>query len=126
MEGESPPWRQKICRRNELVASRETRAGGADLIVDEGGEGEVIEEVGEEFPDVGVAVFTQTFVVETVNLSNLTRFVIPSEDRDAIPVADLHRDEEGDRFDGVVTSIDVVSHEEVIRVGGVSSYSKEF
>ena len=96
------------------------------LIVDEGGEGEVVKEVGEEFPNVGVAVLAQTFVVETVDLGDLTRFVISTEDRHAVAVADLHRDEEGDGLDGVVAPIDVVSHKQIIRVGGVSAYSKQF
>jgi len=46
------------------------------LIFDEGREGEVIEEVGEHFPYVGRAVFSDAFVVKTVDLGNLTGFVI--------------------------------------------------
>lgn len=80
-----------------------------DLVVNEGGQGEVIEEVGKVFPDVRVAVFSQAFVVETVNLGDLTGFVVAAEDGDALRVADFESDEEGDCFDGKVTSIDVVA-----------------
>ena len=42
-----------------------------DLVLDEGGEGQEVEEVGEVFPDVGIAILSQAFVVETVHLSDL-------------------------------------------------------
>lgn len=43
-----------------------------DLVVDEGGEGEVVEEVGKILPDIGVAVLAQALVVEAVDLGDLT------------------------------------------------------
>jgi len=39
---------------------------------------------------------------------------------------DFESDEEGDGFDGIVTSVYVISHEEVICVGRVSAYTEEF
>ncbi len=80
-----------------------------DLVVDEGGEGEVVEEIGEVFPDVGVAVLAQALVVEAVHLRDLARFVVAPQDRDALRIADFERDEEGDGLDGVVASVDVVA-----------------
>ena len=67
-----------------------------DLVVDESGKGEEVEEVGEVFPDVCVAVLSQALVVEAVDLGDLAGFVIASEDGDALGVADLKSDEEGD------------------------------
>lgn len=104
----------------------ETSVKAEDLIIDKSGKREIVEEVGKEFPNVGVAVLSQAFVVETVNLGDLPRFVITAEDGNAVAVAYFHRDEEGDGLDGIVTPIDVVSHEEVIRIGRVAAYSKEF
>jgi hypothetical protein len=43
----------------------------AYLVVNQSGEGKIIEEVGEEPPHVGISVFSQTFIVEAVNLSDL-------------------------------------------------------
>ena len=51
---------------------------GSDLGLDEGGEGKVVEQVGEVAPDVGVTVFAETLVVEAVYLGDLARLVIPS------------------------------------------------
>lgn len=52
--------------------------------------------------------------------------MVAAEDGDAVPVAELHRDEEGDGLDGVVSSVDVVTHEEVVRVRGVATDAEEF
>ena len=49
-----------------------------DLIIDKSGEREVIEEVGEVFPHVRVAIFAETLIVETIHLSNLAGFMVSS------------------------------------------------
>lgn len=43
-----------------------------DLVVDESGEREEIEEVSEIFPNICIAVFPQALVVEAVDLRYLT------------------------------------------------------
>ena len=58
-----------------------------DLVVDEGGEGKVIEEVGEVLPNICIPVFSEALVVEAVNLSDLTRFVVTTEDGDSLRVS---------------------------------------
>lgn len=80
-----------------------------DLILDQGGEGEEIEQVGEILPDVCVAVFTEALVVETVYLRNLARFVIAAKNGDSLGVADFESDEEGHRLDREVATINVVT-----------------
>ena len=49
-----------------------------DLIVDQSGERKVVEQVREELPDICVAVLSQAFVVEPVDLRNLARLVVTS------------------------------------------------
>lgn len=88
---------------------RETAVKTEDLVVDQGSEGEVVEEVGKVLPHVGVAVFSEALVVEAVDLGDLTGLVVSSEDGDSLRVSDLEGDEEGDGLDGVVTSVDVVA-----------------
>lgn len=80
-----------------------------DLVLDESGEGEEVEEVGEVLPDVGVAVLAETLVVEAVDLRDLARLVVAAEDGDALGVADLEGDEQGNCLDGVVATVDVVA-----------------
>ena len=92
-------------------------AKSTDLVLDESSEGEIIEKIGEVPPYVGVSVLAQAFVVETVYLGDLARFVVASEDGDAIAVPQLHRDQESDGLDGVVTSVYVITHEEIVGIG---------
>ena len=47
---------------------------------------------GEILPDVGVSVFSETLVVESVHLSDLAGLVIAAQYRDAFAVADLHKE----------------------------------
>ena len=59
-----------------IDAGGETAVEAEDLVFDEGGEGEEIEKISEVFPDIGIAIFAQAFIVETVDLSDLTGFVV--------------------------------------------------
>lgn len=61
----------------------------AHLGVDQRRQREVIEQVREVLPHVGVAVFPQALVVEAVHLRDLSALVVPSEDCDALSVAYL-------------------------------------
>ena len=64
------------------------------LVVYQGGEGQVVEQVGEVLPHVGVAVLPQALVVEAVHLRDLTRLVVPSQDGDSLTVPYLGKREQ--------------------------------
>ena len=80
-----------------------------DLVLDEGGKGKVVEEVGEVFPDIGIAVFSQAFVVETVHLCDLAGLVVSAEDGDTLGVADFQANKECDSLDRVVATVDIIT-----------------
>lgn len=80
-----------------------------DLVVDESGEWEIVEEVGEVLPNVRVSVLAEALVVESVDLGDLTGLVVSTEDSDALWVADLKGNEEGDSLNGVVSTVDIVA-----------------
>lgn len=65
-----------------------------DLVVDEGGKRKVVEEVCEVFPNIGVAIFSEAFIIEAIDLGNLAGFVIPTEYGNALGVSDLESNEE--------------------------------
>lgn len=52
--------------------------------------------------------------------------MIASQDRDTVLEAHLERDEKCDCLDTVVTAIDVVTHEEVVRIGGLAANLEKF
>jgi hypothetical protein len=80
-----------------------------DLVLDKGGEGEEVEEVGEVLPYVCVAVLAKAFIVETIDLGNLAGFVVAAEDGYALRVADLQGDKKGDGLYREVATVDVIA-----------------
>lgn len=69
-----------------------------ELILNHCGKREVIEQLSEAFPDIGVAIFAGALIVEAVDLCDLARLMVASEDGDAVFVAYLECDEKGDCF----------------------------
>ncbi|KAB8364839.1 hypothetical protein FH972_024702 [Carpinus fangiana] len=90
-------------------AGAEAAVEAEDLVFNEGGEGQIVEEVGEALPYVCVAILAQALVVEAVDLGDLAGLVVAAQDGDALGVADLQGDEEGDCFDGEVAAVNVVA-----------------
>ena len=91
------------------------------LRVDESGEWQIVEQVGEILPHVGVAVLAQALVVEAVHLCDLTRLVVAAQYCDAIFVAHLERDKQCHGLHRVVAAIDIVAHEQVVGVRRVAA-----
>ena len=56
-----------------------------------------------------------------LHLCDLSAFVVTSQDRNSVGESHLKGDKKGDSLDGVVAAIDVISHEQVVGVGGLSS-----
>ena len=54
-------------------------------------------------------------------MSDLSAFVVSSKDSKSILKADLKSDEESDSLDRVVSAVDVVTHEEVVGVGRLTT-----
>ena len=81
-----------------------------DLVINEGGKGEIIEQIREELPNIGIAVLSEAFIVETINLRNLARLVISTQDRNTGWVSYLEGNEESNGFYGVVTSINIITY----------------
>lgn len=64
--------------------------GASYLSVDQRGERQVVEQVCEVLPHVSVAVLPQALVVEAVDLCDLPRLVVPSQDGDSLLETNLN------------------------------------
>lgn len=80
-----------------------------DLVLNECSKGKVVEKVGEVLPDIGIAVLAQAFVVEAIDLSDLSGFMVATKDGDALRIADLESDEQSHSLDGEIATINVVT-----------------
>ena len=58
-----------------------------DGLVNHGRERQVVKELGELAPHVGIAVLPEALVVEAVDLRDLARLVVASQNSDAVRVA---------------------------------------
>ena len=96
-----------------IDAGGEASVQAEDLVVDQGGKGEVVKEISEVLPYVRVAIFSETFIVEPIDLCDLAGFVVATEDGDALGVSDFQSYEECDGLNGVVTSIDIIALSDV-------------
>lgn len=113
-------------RGNEYVSFAQAEGNkAAHLIINQRGQRKVIKQICKELPNVRIPIFPQTLVIKPINLSNLSRLVIPSQDRHSISVSQLECNEQSDSFNRVVSTINIVTHEEVVGVGGVTTDSEE-
>lgn len=67
-----------------------------NFLFNDSGKRKVIKEVCEVFPNISVTVLPQALIIKTVDLCDLSRFVISTEYRDSILVADLEAHEKSD------------------------------
>lgn len=67
----------------------EASVDAEDVVVDDGREAEVVEDLGAVAPHVHRPVLAQALVVEPVHLRDLAAFVVPADQRDALRIPHL-------------------------------------
>jgi len=97
-----------------------------DLVFDEGGQRKIVEEIRKHLPNVGTSVFAKAFVIEAINLCDLSAFVVPSQNGQTVLITYLEGNEKGNGFDGIVATIDIVAHEKVVGVGAFAADPHQF
>lgn len=95
------------------------------MVVDEGSEGEEVEQVRKESPYVRVSVFPQALVIETIHLCNLSRLVVPAKDCYSVAIAQFESNEQRHCLNGIVSTVDVIAHEKVVGIWRVSANTKK-
>mmetsp|Transcript_16426 Transcript_16426/g.40599 ORF Transcript_16426/g.40599 Transcript_16426/m.40599 type:complete len:318 (+) Transcript_16426:882-1835(+) len=105
---------------------REPPVHAKNLVLDQRGEREVVENFGAVPPDIHGTVLAQTLVVETVHLGDLPRFVVSADQKHALGIPDLQREQQQKGLHGVEPSVYEVAHEEVACLRAVASDPEEF
>ena len=92
------------------------------LAIHQRGEGQVVEQVCEVLPDVGVPVLPQTLVIEPVHLGDLSALVVSSDQINPVWVANLQGQQQQEGFHTVESAVHEISHEEIVRVGNIAAH----
>ena len=91
----------------------ETAVHGEDLLVDDGGNGQAVEAVGEGLPQLDV-VSSLALIVETVDAVDRGTLVVTAEDEEVLGVLDLVGEEQADGLERLLATVDVITKEEVV------------
>jgi hypothetical protein len=70
---------------------------------------QIIENITTISPNVTAPILPLAFIVESVNLSDLSGFMISTDEGDTIRIPDFKEEEEKECLDGIETSIDKVA-----------------
>lgn len=84
-------------------------------------EREVVKQLSEVDPHIGVSVLAETLVVEAIDLSDLSHLVVSSQDSKAILESHFQGDQKSNSFDRVVPTVDIIAHEEVVSIWRLSA-----
>lgn len=86
---------------------------GEDLLVDDGGNRQAVEAVGESLPQLDV-VAPLALVVETVDTVDGCALVVTAEDEEVLRVLDLVREKQADGLERLLSTVDIVTEEQVV------------
>jgi hypothetical protein len=91
----------------------QTTVHGEDLLVDDSGDGKAVEAIGKGLPQLDV-VATLALVVKAIDTVDRGALVVTSEDEEVFGVLDLVGEEQADGLKRLLTSVDVITEEEVV------------
>ena len=97
-----------------------------NAVINDRSQRHVVEYISTISPHIQRSVFPQALIVEAVDLSDLSAFVVSSDEGNKIRVPDFEGQEEEECLDAVEASIYEISEEEVADVGDISSVFEEF
>ena len=95
------------------------------LSFDDGCERQVVEGVVEVVPDVVVAVLARDFIVESVDVSDVSRLVVPPQQHHHLGVLQLVEEQQKNRLHRIVPAVHVVPQEHVSLLGDRSAPAEQ-
>lgn len=89
---------------------------GEDLLVNDGGDGQAVEAVGERLPQLDV-VTALALVIEAVDTVDGRALVVAAQDEEVLGVLDLVGEEQTNGLERLLATVYVVAQEEVVGLG---------
>lgn len=96
-----------------------------NLIFDDGSEWNIVEEIGEHSPRSITSILLHTLVIEPIDLRNSPRLMIAPCEMNTLRISNLQSHKQRYSFHWIISSIDKVTHKQVVSERHVSSYRKE-
>lgn len=97
---------------------------GEDLLVDDGGNGEAVEAVGECLPQLDV-VAALALIIKAIDAVDGSTLVVSAEDKEVFGVLDLVRKQQADSLQRLLATVDVVTQEQVVGLGRKAAIFEE-
>ena len=104
---------------------REASMETENLILNNSCHRQVVKKVSVVFPNICIAVFPITLVIKSIDLCNLSALMIASQNGNSVRESHFEQYKNCYTFKGVIASVHVVSHKEIIGVWRKSSNSKQ-
>jgi hypothetical protein len=97
---------------------------GEDLLINDGGDGQAVEAVGESLPKLDV-VASLALIVETVDAVDGRALVVTAQNEEVLGVLDLVCQQQADGLERLLATVDVVTEEEVVGLGREAAVFEE-
>ena len=104
---------------------REPPMNAEKTVVDQSCETHTVEHFHAATPHVDRSVLLQTLVIEAIHLTDLTTLVIPTKQGDTLRISNFQSQQQQTCLNTVVTSINIISHEDVIDARTDASHAEE-
>lgn len=92
-----------------------------DLVVNDGGQAQVVKDLSAVSPHIYRAVLLQALIVKSIHLSNLSGLMVATNQGNAIGVSHFQCKQQKESLNTIVSSINEVSKEKVVGVGALAT-----
>lgn len=97
-----------------------------NFALDDGSDTEIIEDFGAIFPRISISILSNGLIVETVHGGDLSGLVISSEKGDVSWVLQFQAQQKLESLNGVESSVDEITHEDVSSVWDFTALVEKF
>ena len=103
----------------------ETTVHAEHLVVDDGRQTQIVEDLRAIPPHIDRSVLAQALVVKAIHLRNLAGLVVASDQGYSIGVSHFKSQQQQKSLNAVVASVHKITHEQVVGVGALATYFEQ-
>ena len=104
----------------------ETAMNTHDAVINERSNAQIVKNIGEIFPCIYSSVFQKTLIIETIHLSDLSSFVIPTQQCDSVWITRLQAQKQFYGLHTKIPPIDIITHKYIFCIWNITANTKKF